>query len=326
LDKNPLLDRRDEAQAWRIDTHHHLLPSFYREWLAKLGVFEAGGVAIPAWSPEDSLAFMDSAGVQTAILSLTTPGVEPGVGLNRAGQAMARQINEYAADVVRDHPGRFGFLATLTLADVDWSLEELSYALDTLRADGVVLLANTKGVYLGDSAFDDLMAELDRRSTVILVHPTELDAPLVPGIPSSVADFLLDTTRTAANLVRTGAMERYSRLKVILSHAGGFVPYAAARMAPEITGTVDYEPGIEALRAFYFDVAVSSARYTLPSLTAFARPERILFGSDFPYVSAERFAWWAEELNEYRDISHADVGRGNAEELFPRFALSAAPA
>ncbi len=326
MDKDSQLDRRDEARARRIDTHHHLLPSFYREWLANLGVLDAGGVPIPAWSPEDSLAFMDAAGVQTAILSLTTPGVEPGVGPDRAGQAMARRVNEYAASVVRDHPGRFGFLATLTLTDVDGALEELSYALDTLGADGVVLLANTRGVYLGDPAFDDLMAELDRRSAVILVHPTELDAPLVPGIPSSVADFLLDTTRAAANLVRTGTMERFPRLKIILSHAGGFVPYAAARMAPEITGRVDHEPGIGALRAFYFDIAVSSARYTLPSLTAFARPERILFGTDFPYVSAERFAWWAEQLNDYEDISHADVGRGNAEALFPRFALTAEPA
>ncbi|MDR3530902.1 MAG: amidohydrolase family protein [Rhodopila sp.] len=103
---------------------------------------------------------------------------------------MAREVNEYAAKVVADHPGRFGFYATLTLPDVDGALAEAAYALDTLHADGVVLHAHSKGTYLGDPRFDPLMDELNRRKAVVFAHPSTLPGDTVPGIPAYVADLL----------------------------------------------------------------------------------------------------------------------------------------
>lgn len=318
----PGINRR----ARRIDTHHHVVPPFYRDWLQDQGI-TAGGKAIPEWSPESALEFMDATGVETAILSVSTPGVEPGIariGDDRAsspGRDMARRVNEYAAEVSAAHPGRFGFFATLTLPDIKGAISEAAYALDELEADGVVLLANTDGVYLGDSSLEELMAELDRRSAVVFVHPSHLPAEPVPGIAPYVADFLLDTTRAALKLAASGTMDRYENLRVILSHGGGFVPYAAARMS-NIVGDGDHISGLATLRKFYFDTALTSATYALPSLMAFADPERILYGSDFPYAVPGRSSWFTADLDADESVDHAAINRGNAVKLLPQLALS----
>lgn len=311
--------------AQRVDTHHHMVPDFYRTWLLERGV-SAGGKAIPRWSMNAALDFMDATGVRTAIASISTPGVEPALpgdvatGDLSEARYMARKVNEFGADLRRQHPDRFGFFATLTLPDITGSLQELEYSLDELGADGVVLLANTRGVYLGDPMYEELMAELNHRGAVVFVHPSHLPAKPVPGIAPYVADFLLDTTRAAANLVHNGVMDRYTRLKIILSHAGGFVPFAAGRMAANIIDHGDQEHGIRQLRRFYFDTALSSTKYGLPSLLAFADPERVLYGSDFPYAAPERSAWFTGELDSYSEIDSSAINNGNAARLFPRLA------
>jgi predicted TIM-barrel fold metal-dependent hydrolase len=210
----------------------------------------------------------------------------------------------------------------LTLPDVDGALAEAAYALDTLGADGVVLLANVNGIYLGDASQEPLMAELDRRRAVVFVHPSMLPAPSVPGIPAFVADFLLDTTRAGINMCQKGWMERYPNLKIILSHGGGFIPYAAQRIARMCSADGDPARGIELLRRFYFDTALTSSPYALPSLLAFADPLRITFGSDWPYAPKERSLSFARMLDEF-DLSEdarAAIDRGNIARLLPRFA------
>jgi predicted TIM-barrel fold metal-dependent hydrolase len=156
----------------RVDVHHHMVPAFYAQWLRDRGL-AAGGLPIPDWSAEASLEVMDARGIETAILSVSTPGVHLGDAVD--ARLRAREVNEFAAKVVHDHPSRFGFFATLTLPDVDGALAELAYAFDTLRADGVVLLANSRGVYLGDPRFDALFDELNRHRRLRVVPD---DGPL----------------------------------------------------------------------------------------------------------------------------------------------------
>ncbi|MEJ8810497.1 amidohydrolase family protein [Variovorax ureilyticus] len=301
----------------RIDTHQHMVPPDYAAWLDRHGVL-AGGLPIPTWSAEGALDLMESAGIATGILSVSTPGVH--LGDHAEARSMARAVNEFAADVVRRHPGRFGFFATLTLPDVDGALAEAAHALDVLGADGVVLLTNVRGTYLGDASIEPLMEELDRRKAVVFVHPSELPAPPVPGIPPFAADFLLDTTRAAINMARRGWLDRYPDLKIILSHGGGFIPYAAERVARICSPDGDQATGIERLRRFYFDTALSSSAYALPSLLAFADPGRIGFGSDWPYAPKERSLHFARLLDAFEmpDAMRAAIDRGNMERLFPR--------
>ena len=301
----------------RIDTHQHIVPPEYAAWLAKNGVL-AGGLPIPQWSAEGALDLMESAGIATGILSVSTPGTH--LGDDAEARAMARSVNEFAADVAQAHPGRFGFFATLTLPDVEGAIAEAAHALDTLGADGIVLLTNVRGVYLGDSSIDPLMEELNRRKAVVFVHPSELPTPPVPGIPPFVADFLLDTTRAGINMCRQGWMDRYPDVKIILSHGGGFIPYAAERIARMCSPDGIVANGIERLRRFYFDTALSSSPYALPSLLAFADPSRITFGSDWPYAPKSRSLHFAQLLDEFNLPTEARgaINRANAQKLFPR--------
>lgn len=301
----------------RIDTHQHIVPPFYADWLAAKGI-TAGGLPIPKWSADGALDLMESAGVATGILSVSTPGVH--LGDDAEARSMARQVNEFAADVVRRHPGRFGFFATLTLPDVEGALAEARYALDVLKADGVVLLTNVRGAYLGVPEWEPLMKELNHRKAVVFVHPSDLPGPGVEGIPPFAADFLLDTTRAAIHYAKSGCLERYSQLKVILSHGGGFVPYAAERISRICSSDGSNEAGIARLRQFYFDTALSSSPYALPSLLAFADHSHITFGSDWPYAPKARSLHFAKMLDDFAlpNELRSAIHRGNAELLFPR--------
>jgi len=306
--------------AHRIDTHTHILPPDYAQWLRARNA-DAGGLPIPDWSEGAALEAMDARAVRTAIVSVSTPGVHIGDG--RDARAMARAVNEYCAALAERHPGRFGFFASLPLPDVEGALAELEYAFDALHADGVILLANTHGIYLGDDAQKSLFDELNRREAVVFVHPAHLPGTVVPGVPPFAVDFLLDTTRAAIKLMTSGTVTRCRNLKIILSHAGGFVPYAAHRIAVTMQpfGVTD---GIAQLKRFYFDTALSGSPTALPSLLAFAAPEHVLFGTDWPHAPPPVGAAFTRMYEAYAmsDAQRASIDRGAAEKLLPRFSAS----
>lgn len=304
----------------RIDTHHHVVPPFYAAWLRR-HERTAGGLPIPAWDVDAALALMDRHDVASAVLSVSTPGVH--LGDDADARAMARDVNDFAAQVVRDHPDRFGFFATLTLPDVDGALAELDRAFDTLGADGVVLLANHGGTYLGDPAFDPVFAALQRRAAVVFVHPSLIPglAP-VNGVPPFIADFLLDTTRAAVNLARTGTLDRCPDVRFLLAHAGGFLPYAAYRLAGAAAPDGDYLRGLDRLRRYHFDVALSASPSALPSLLAFTTPDHVAFGTDFPYAPDVAIAAMTAMFEAYPldDGARAQIDHGTAAALLPRLA------
>lgn len=314
----------------RIDTHHHAIPSFYRDLLRKAGIAEAGGRAVPDWSPEASLTTMAELGVGTAILSVSAPGTTFVTNPADAA-ALAREVNEYLAAVVAGQPDRFGFFATIPMPHVKESVTEAVRSLDELHADGVILLANAAGVYLGQDGQDDLFAALDARSAVVFIHPADLPGPAVPGVLPFATDFLLDTTRAAYLLVRNEIRRGYPNIKFMLSHAGGFVPYASHRMAIGITsdtgrGLTDI---LDDFAGFYFDTALSSTAAALPSLLAFAKPGHVTFGSDFPFapiVAARLFAAGLETYPGLDADARTAIDRINALRLFPRLGTAAPPA
>lgn len=311
----------------RIDTHHHMIPPLYRDALRRAGIDAAGGRALPEWTPDGSLQTMSELDVTTAILSVSTPGTTfmPAVA---DAAALARDLNEYGADVVATHPGRFGFFATLPMPHVAEAAAEAVHCLDTLGADGVVLLANNAGTYLGEDGQDDLFTVLNERSAVAFIHPADLPGPTVPGIPPFAADFLLDTTRAAYLLVRNGIRRQYPNIKFILSHAGGFVPYASHRMAVAITADTGRSPAdnLDDFASFYFDTALSSSPAALPTLLAFARPGHITFGSDWPFAPLAGGKLFAAGLENYQPLDERvrrAIDRDNALALFPRLGTAA---
>ncbi len=312
---------RKPVRANRIDVHQHLLPP---EFVAALDRHGMGAWAPFSWSVEGALAMMDEEQIATGILSLSTPG--PNLGDDAEGRSLAKQVNERLADLVKNKPDRFGMFASVPLPDIDGSLEAIRHAYDDLNTDGVVLLTNTRGIYLGDPAFEPVMAELNRRSAVILIHPGPLPGPPIKGIHPSLADFCLDTTRAAISLVANGVPRRYPQLKMILAHAGGFVPYAAYRISSlsnVIDPKVDSHAMLEDLSSFYFDTALSGSPTVLPSLLPFAKPAHVLFGSDWPYSPNRTVGFFTANLDEYKELDaagHAALNRKSAETLFPRLA------
>lgn len=306
----------------RIDTHNHVIPPDYRKALQKAGIGDAGGRAMPEWSIDSALQTMDELNVGTGILSVSAPGTTFLPAASDAA-ALARDVNDFNAGLVDSSPSRFGFFASLPMPHVDESVAETVRALDELNADGVVLLANHAGTYIGEEGQDDLFAALDARSAVVFVHPAELPGPVVPGVAPWATDFLLDTTRAAYLLVRNGIRSRYPNIRFILSHGGGFVPYASHRMAMGIFADTGRNPleSLDELSSFYFDTALSSSAAALPTLLAFAKPGHITFGSDFPFAPLAASQYFASGLENHAGLDDQDRGaidRTNALELFPR--------
>jgi predicted TIM-barrel fold metal-dependent hydrolase len=276
--------------AGRIDIHHHLSPP---SWLAEL---RSRGQIDPLamnWTPQRSLADMDRAGIASAVLSITTPGIFFANLDIAAGRRVARESNEYAARLVTEYPGRFGFFAALPLLDTEGSLREIAYALDELKADGIGLITSYGDKWLGDPAFFSVMEELNRRKAVVYTHPTAANccANLQPDIPPVMIEFGTDTTRTIASILFNGNASRFRDIRWIFSHAGGTMPFLIERfvrhpiLAPKVAPM--FPQGVAAeLKRFWYDTAQVANPAAMSALTQVVPVSQIVLGTDFPYRTA----------------------------------------
>jgi predicted TIM-barrel fold metal-dependent hydrolase len=311
--------------ARRIDVHLHTIPQFYRD-----AVYEAGsGPALgryPDWSPERALELMDASEIDCAITSLAQPGVQFIAG--EPARALARRCNEHAAELNQRWPRRFAAFALVPMHAADAAIAEIDYAYDALRFAGVCLFGSYGEKYLGDAQFDPVLEALNARNAVVFVHPTyhpssrSLDLPW----PGFMMEYLFDTTRAAANLLMSGALDRFPRIRFILAHAGGVLPYFAWRLsvAPMIDKRLPQMPREQifaGLRRFWYDIALSPGAQTMGTLRTVAAPERILFGSDWPFANARVVAEAIKDHTApglHTDIERAAIDHGNALALFPQ--------
>ncbi|QRM34161.1 amidohydrolase family protein [Microvirga sp. VF16] len=311
----------------RIDVHHHLIPPDFVAAMAARGLTEVAGSPLPvSWTPEASIEIMDANDIATAIVSVPAPVY---FGDRSEARDLARTCNESAAELVVRHPGRFGWFAVLPMPFTEDACREAVHALDVLRADGVILLGSTEGKFLGDPVFDELMAELDQRATVVFLHPNLHKTSTELGLagPGSLIEFLCDTTRAATNLILSGTMEKYVRIRWILAHAGGFLPYVAWRLSL-VDALPEYGLGLPQsmltyIRRFYYETALSPSPYAMAALRELVDPDQIVFGSDYPFappslVSLEIATF--EGLNVFSEATKRGVDRAHALALFPKFA------
>jgi 6-methylsalicylate decarboxylase len=312
----------------RIDVHHHFLPP---RFVAEARDQKAGGTWIPAilqWTPERSLEQMDRNGIAAAVMSLGLPGVA--FGGVEAGRRRAREVNEFAAQMQRDHPGRFGVFATLPMPDVEGSLAEISYALDVLKFDGVGFLTSYGNRWPGDASFVPIFDELQRRKAVAFFHPTapQCCSDLIPEMPAAAIEYLFDSTRAAGSLLYSGTITRCPDVRYIFNHAGGAIPMLARR----ITRLADESPvlgprfphgAMAALQQLYFDTATSTSPPTLAALRAFAPVGKILLGTDYPYLPMSETLPGLEAA-QLDPVTMTAIASGNALALFPRLRLPAA--
>jgi predicted TIM-barrel fold metal-dependent hydrolase len=312
--------------SFTLDVHHHILPDFFfRE--TNDAHNPVGGIAPPPWDADLMLSFMDEAGIDVAITSISTPGVH--VGDDACARSLARRCNEFAAALIQANPHRLGGFAALPLPDVDGALEELTYALDVLRLDGVVLFSNSNKVYLGDARFEPLFEELERRAAVVFVHPTASPDPSAHqlGLPDSLIDFTADTTRALAQMHYSNRFARTPNVKYIFSHAGGAAPYLAGRWGivdemNVIPGAEERGPVADTLRRLYWDTALSYRDPVLRMLRDVVGLDQVLFGSDFPYLRRDLAVNCVQRLEQTAELTGDERTRvmcGNAIKLFPRF-------
>ena len=284
---------------------------------------------------------MDQLNISKTILSIPSPGCHLIPGNDTYARDMARQGNEFLAGIKKKHPTRFGYWATLPLPDVDGTLAELAYACDVLDADGVTMLSNHHGIYIGDARFEPVIAELDRRHATIFVHPTVpcmacphgdlMDARPVKRFSPAIFEFFFEEVRVLLSIFSSGHAQRYPNVGWIIPHGGGAFPPIVerwSRFGTQIFGgqvemsSTEFKETLK--KQFYFDLAGFVLPDLLPGLLRHVDPSRLLYGSDFPYTPARTTVQLAGDLD--RDLGkvvpseedRAAIYCGNAEVLLAR--------
>ncbi len=309
-----------------VDVHHHFVPPGYLARVAA-SAGNSGGSAPPPtalekWTARRSLDQMDLAGVETAFLSLSNPGVWFGdKGLART---LARDSNEYCAKLIAANPGRFGMFATLPLPDMDGSLAEAAYALDILKADGIGLFTSYQDRWLGDPLFDPLFEELNRRHAVVYTHPTTANCcrALQNMVPSNLIEYQTDTSRAIAGILAAGIPARYPNIKIIFSHAGGTMPYLIERFvgwakSPPIANALP-QGLMPALANFYYDTAQVSNPIAMGALSKLVPSSQILFGTDYPFRLVDEQLEQLTHCGVFDSDKLSAIGRDNALILMKR--------
>jgi predicted TIM-barrel fold metal-dependent hydrolase len=309
----------------KIDVHAHYIPEPYRDALVAAGQVHPDGIpGLPDWNETMALAAMDQLSVRLAILSISSPGVH--FGDAAAAVALARAVNEAGAQIKTSTPSRFGFFAALPLPEIDAAVAETRYALDTLGADGVSLLTNHRGMYLGDERLEPIYTEVAARKAVVFVHPTSPPQPTgPPGFAAPIIEFIFETTRSMTDLVLSGVLRRHPELRIIVPHAGAALPILAGRvdmLAPlaRVGNGADVPSLRAALKTLHFDLAGAPVEEQLAALLSVADPSRLHYGSDFPFTPLQGCLYLTRQLQTSRlldDTGLDAIFRDNAVDLFP---------
>ncbi len=305
----------------RIDVHHHFFPP---GWLEHMQQRPPGpSPVMREWTTARVLEHMDKSGVATAIASLSPWGV----AFAEAAQLpkLTRVCNDYAAQMIRDHPGRFGLFAAMPLPDIDASLKEIAYALDTLKADGIGLMTSYGDKWPGDPVFAPVFEELDRRQAVVYFHPTTAACcgNLIPGLNPAPLEWPFDTARAVASLLFNGSLVRFPKIRCIFSHAGGALPALSGRitnMSKTNKDLSNFAPqGIPAEFAkLHFDTANAFFAPSMAALMELVPMSQILFGSDYPYFTLEENVAGLGEIR-LNGAERQAINRGNAARLMPQY-------
>jgi 6-methylsalicylate decarboxylase len=311
-----------QAGGKLIDTHHHFYPPAYlkrqMEGARKIPPFPG----VPDWTPARAVEQMDKNGVSIAVLSLaSTPGVWFDDGAEAASKT-AIMCQDYAAEMRKDYPGRFGVFAPLSMMDIDATLKEIEHAFDVIKADGINLQTNYGDKWLGNPVYKPVLEELNRRKAVVYVHPlvAACCSQLSVGTFPAVIEVPHDTTRTVTSLLLSGSFARYRDIKWLFSHAGGTIPVMAGRIdafygaRPNLK---EFAPeGIKGeLKRLYYDTANATSAPTIAALMNLVPISQITFGSDYPYFPLDQISNLQQIGLTQEQLQ--DIGSSNAMRLIP---------
>ena len=301
----------------RIDVHHHIASPGYTAALKSLMRGHA------KWSVQASLEDMDKSGIAASITSLINPGMPAWTGDVPAARKIAREANEFAATLVRDHPSRFGSFASIPFTDIEGSFREIEYAFDVLKADGIFLITSYDGKYLGDPAFWPVLEELNRRKAVVYTHPSgpACCSRIMPYTSVNTIEGPVDTTRTMASLMFLGGAARFPDIRWIFSHSGGVAPFLLSRFRQHEKEAKDGKEKMpngvmHELRKFYYDTAQGNHEGALSALLRIAPVSQVLYGTDFPFRDGAEVSGGLANYG-FSAAERRAIDRDNALRLFP---------
>jgi predicted TIM-barrel fold metal-dependent hydrolase len=317
------------ASAGIYDVHFHYVPDAYREVAIASGFGVPDGMpGLPAWSEALMLDMMAQNGIEKGFLSISSPGVH--FGDDAVARVLARRTNEEGARLKTVYAGQLGLFAAIPLPDVDGALREIEYALDVLGADGIYLQSNAGGIYPGESNFEPIFTELNRRGSVIFIHPTSPACPCCGPrerqLPRPVLEFMFETTRAVTSMILSGTLKRCPNVKIIVPHGGATLSVLADRIAmiADLLPNMGELPGAEilpALATLYYDLAGVPTPRQLSALRTFADPSHLFYGSDWPHTPQRVVAKLRSDLEGFLSSEQdllADIRRRNAQRLFTR--------
>jgi predicted TIM-barrel fold metal-dependent hydrolase len=314
-----------------IDVHQHYASPEYFAFMTRLnGVSPVQGYGLwSKYTPAIAIEAMDQGGVATTILSQFSRAIGIRFANDEETRRAVRELNEYAAArMVGTYKGRFGQFAVLPMPDVNGSLREIEYALDTLKADGVALLTSYDDKWLGDPAFDAVFAELNRRKAVVFIHPIDAACcrPVINGITPQTLEYPTDTTRAIMNLIISNTATRCPDVRFIFSHAGGTLVSIAGRFlgdavsAESLARPAEPNSRLAHVRRFYYDTAGSTNPVQMQSLRLLVPDAQIVFGTDYPFANGPAAHVAGLRGSGLSAQTLQGIYRDNPLKLFPKYA------
>jgi 2,3-dihydroxybenzoate decarboxylase len=274
---------------------------------------------------EERLPTMDAAGVDVAVLSLNSPGIqaEPDPA---AAVAAAAAVNEFLAGVVSGHPDRFAGFAALPLQDPQAAVKELERAVTQLGLKGAMVNAHTHGKYLDDPSLRVIWEHAEGLDVPLYLHPANgADRSHVlsghPELEGPMWSWGVDTATHALRLVFGGVFDQFPGAKLLLGHMGEVLPFTLWRL--DSRWAFHNHHGIELARgnpSEYFrqnlyitTSGVCSAPPLLCALLALGA-DHILFGTDYPFETMSAATAFLREA-PISESDRAKISFQNAEAL-----------
>ncbi len=302
---------RHQYSKW--DLQHHAVPARYVKALSERGITGIDGVQFPKWSAKKSLRMMSQWNVERAVLSVSCPGVH--FGDDAAARDLARSCNDELMAHMASHPDRFGGFASLPLPDVDGAIAEYDRAVRDGGMDGVILMSNVDGRYIGDPSYRPLFERMDEDRAMVFIHPNTTPTQSGNGFLNIYYWWFLDTTKAILSLLDSGFHRDYPQIRFVAAHGGGVLPAIA-----EVLGR---ERPIQAAELdawkdqLYLDTAKFVTGDAISSLLRFTDPSHVVFSSDFPWAGKSKMTYWTQQLDRNFPEAHRErMYRSNAQALF----------
>ena len=286
---------KHKSTKW--DVQHHMVPKPYVKELAKRGIDRVTTLNFPKWTPKKSLAMMDRWNIEKAIMSVSCPGIH--FGDDEAARRLARTCNDFHLECIHTHPDRFGGFASVPLPDVQGAIDEYDYAVKQSGMDGVVLMSNVGGRYIGDAAYRPFFERLNEDGATIYIHPNTAPEREADALLNGFWWWPLDTTKALLSLIWSGYYKDYPRIRYIAAHGGGIFPAIYPHLVRQLKQkNPDIESDLNEWKGrLYLDTARAVIDEQFASVLNFTDLDHIMFASDFPWAGQSKMYYWTKEID-----------------------------